>query len=288
MPEPVGRRATPPRAVLVLDHRPAARPAPGDGHYGDRVDNPNDRHPQSPAREAADLAWEAATARINDANLARLRREDADADRLFPDGPAFTDALADDDVMRRLGTALEAYGHAKHAAGRMDLFHAAVHRHRPRRRPLQRVGSSRGTAHGAATGAAAAAAGAAAARAAGGEQQGVGSSRRCPGGEQQQRVTRPCSSSGPSAACAAPGYRSAGAQQHRRAARCSTDSRGSCCRGRAAHPPASPREPIKGSAATDPRTGAAGCSSDSSRVPVGRGSTPDSGRYGSPCPAQGP
>lgn len=78
---------------------------------------------QDPAGEAAELAWEAAGARIQDANLARLRREDADADRLFPPGPAFTDALVDDDVMRRLGAALEAYGAAKHAAGRMQLFH---------------------------------------------------------------------------------------------------------------------------------------------------------------------
>lgn len=86
------------------------------------MDTPNDRHTQSPAREAAELAWEAATARIHDANLARLRTEDPDADRLFLPGPAFSDALVDDDVMGRLGTALEAYGEAKNAAGRMDLF----------------------------------------------------------------------------------------------------------------------------------------------------------------------
>jgi hypothetical protein len=86
------------------------------------VDTSNGRHVQSPAREAAELAWEAAAARIHDANLARLRQEDADADRLFPPGPAFTDALVDDDVMHRLGDALKAYGEAKNAAGRMDLF----------------------------------------------------------------------------------------------------------------------------------------------------------------------
>jgi hypothetical protein len=86
------------------------------------VDTPNDPHVQCPAREGAELAWEAAAARIHDANLAWLRREDADADRLFPPGPAFTDALVDDDVMGRLGKALEAYGEAKNAAGRMDLF----------------------------------------------------------------------------------------------------------------------------------------------------------------------
>jgi hypothetical protein len=95
----------------------------GAGRYRGRVDIPDTRYLQSPEREAADLAWDAAIARIQDANLARLRQEDADADRLFPPGPAFTDALVDDDVMRRLGTALEAYGAAKHTAGRMDLFH---------------------------------------------------------------------------------------------------------------------------------------------------------------------
>jgi hypothetical protein len=86
------------------------------------VETPNDQHAQSSTREAAELTWEAARARIHDTNLARLRQEDADADRLFPPGPAFTDALVDDDVMRRLGTALEAYGEAKNATGRMDLF----------------------------------------------------------------------------------------------------------------------------------------------------------------------
>ncbi|MFB8401145.1 hypothetical protein [Streptomyces sp. NPDC055912] len=86
------------------------------------MDNPSDRHAQSPAREAAELAWEAAAARIHDANLALLRREDADADRLFPPGPAFSEALVDDDVLRSLGTGLEAYGEAKNIAGRMDLF----------------------------------------------------------------------------------------------------------------------------------------------------------------------
>ncbi|TLQ39459.1 hypothetical protein [Streptomyces marianii] len=81
-----------------------------------------DRYAPSPGREATELAWEAAGARVQDANLARLRKEDEDADRLFPPGPVFTDALVDDNVMRLLGTALETYGTAKHAAGRMDLF----------------------------------------------------------------------------------------------------------------------------------------------------------------------
>lgn len=94
----------------------------GGGHYGGRVETPKDQYAQSPAHEASDLGWEAARARIHDANLARLRQQDADADRLFPPWPAFTDALVDDDVMRRLGNALEAYGEAKHATGRRDLF----------------------------------------------------------------------------------------------------------------------------------------------------------------------
>jgi hypothetical protein len=119
-----GERCTGPGGVqgdAEPDRRPAASRRRG-GHYRGRVDTPNDRNVQSPAREAAELAWEAATARLQDAKLARLRTEDADADRLFPPGPAFTDALVDDDIMRHLGTALETYGQAKHAAGRMDLF----------------------------------------------------------------------------------------------------------------------------------------------------------------------
>ncbi|MGW1007428.1 hypothetical protein ACWDBD_44330 [Streptomyces sp. NPDC001118] len=76
----------------------------------------------SPVREAEELAWEAVTASIQDANLAQLRQEDPDADALFPSGSAFTEGLVDDAVMRRLGAALEAYGAAKHAEGRMDLF----------------------------------------------------------------------------------------------------------------------------------------------------------------------
>jgi hypothetical protein len=88
-------------AARKVARRIASRRGQG-GHYGDRVDTPNDRHTQSPAREAAELAWEAATARIHDANLARLRTEDPDADRLFLPGPAFSDALVDDDVMGRL------------------------------------------------------------------------------------------------------------------------------------------------------------------------------------------
>ncbi|MEO3978968.1 hypothetical protein [Streptomyces sp. CAU 1734] len=83
----------------------------------------NRLHPPDPVREAAELTHEAAAARIHDANLDRLRQEDQDADRIFPPGTAFTDALVDDDAMDRIGVATEAYGAAKHAAGRMDLFH---------------------------------------------------------------------------------------------------------------------------------------------------------------------
>lgn len=94
------------------------------GRYRDRVNTPDDRRPPDPAREAAELTHEAAVARVQDANLARLRQQDQDADRIFPPGPAFTDALLDDDAMRRIGVATEAYGTAKHATGRMDLFHS--------------------------------------------------------------------------------------------------------------------------------------------------------------------
>ncbi|MBZ3908598.1 MULTISPECIES: hypothetical protein [Streptomyces] len=87
------------------------------------MNTPHDRHRPDPARDAAELTHEAAAARVQDANLARLRQEDEDADRIFPPGTAFTDALVDDDAMRLIGVATEAYGAAKHAAGRMDLFH---------------------------------------------------------------------------------------------------------------------------------------------------------------------
>ncbi|MFD9567046.1 hypothetical protein [Streptomyces sp. NPDC059994] len=86
------------------------------------MNTPDYPRAESPVHEATELAWEAATARIQDANLARLRQEDPDADRLFPPGPAFTEALTDQGVMHRLGAALEAYGAAKHTADRMDLF----------------------------------------------------------------------------------------------------------------------------------------------------------------------
>ncbi len=88
-----------------------------------RVNTPDGRHRPGPARDAAELTHEAAAARIHDAHLDRLRQQDSDADRLFPPGPAFTDALVDDDAIRRIGVATEAYGKAKHAADRMDLFH---------------------------------------------------------------------------------------------------------------------------------------------------------------------
>ncbi len=93
------------------------------GRYRDRVNTPDNQYRPDPAQEAIELTYEAAVARVQDANLARLRREDEDADRLFPPGPAFTPALVDDDAMRRIGVATEAYGAAKNAAGRMDLFH---------------------------------------------------------------------------------------------------------------------------------------------------------------------
>ncbi|MFE0369557.1 hypothetical protein [Streptomyces tendae] len=79
--------------------------------------------PGGPGGTARGRTREAAAARVQDANLARLRQEDEDADRIFPPGTAFTDALVDDDAMRLIGAATEAYGAAKHAAGRMDLFH---------------------------------------------------------------------------------------------------------------------------------------------------------------------
>lgn len=88
-----------------------------------RVNTPDDRYRPDPARDAAELTYEAAVARVQDAILARLRQQDPDADRLFPPGAAFTDALLDDDAMRRIGVATEAYGTAKHATDRMDLFH---------------------------------------------------------------------------------------------------------------------------------------------------------------------
>ncbi|MEW1660633.1 MULTISPECIES: hypothetical protein [unclassified Streptomyces] len=40
------------------------------------------------------------------------------------------DTTSTDDVMHRLGKALQAYGAAKHAAGRIDLFHQLSGGHR--------------------------------------------------------------------------------------------------------------------------------------------------------------
>ncbi|MEU1312562.1 hypothetical protein ABZ419_27235 [Streptomyces cinnamoneus] len=82
-----------------------------------------DQQAQEMLREAEELAWEAAGARVQDANLVRLRQEDQDADVIFPDGTPFTDALVDDDAVGRLGKAIEQYGGAKHRSGRMDLFY---------------------------------------------------------------------------------------------------------------------------------------------------------------------
>ncbi|MFI1205582.1 hypothetical protein ACH4VR_40205 [Streptomyces sp. NPDC020883] len=83
---------------------------------------PNDWRKPDPIRDASELAWEAATARVQDANLSQLRQQDPDADRLFPPGAAFTKALVDDGSRLRLGNALAAYGAAKHSADRMELF----------------------------------------------------------------------------------------------------------------------------------------------------------------------
>ena len=58
-----------------------------------------------------------------DANLERLRTEDPDAARIFA-GISFTGWLTDRDQTGPLGRALEEYGAAKSAQGRMDLFHA--------------------------------------------------------------------------------------------------------------------------------------------------------------------
>ncbi|WP_172387046.1 hypothetical protein [Streptomyces sp. MNP-20] len=86
------------------------------------MNTPNDRLVPCPAREAEELAWQAATARVQDLNLARLRQDDADAARLFPPGQAFTHALTDHNAERRLYVALEAYLAAKLSADRLDLF----------------------------------------------------------------------------------------------------------------------------------------------------------------------
>ncbi|MER6913991.1 hypothetical protein ABT354_20150 [Streptomyces sp. NPDC000594] len=79
---------------------------------------------QMPAdEEAMDMAWERTTAAVQDANLARLRSTDPDADLLFTEG-CFTAYLADPRSGFDLGGALENYGAAKHAEGRMDRFYA--------------------------------------------------------------------------------------------------------------------------------------------------------------------
>lgn len=61
-------------------------------------------------------------AALCDANLARIRRIDPDADRIFAVG--FTDAYRSPALQDRLTEQVKAYAVAKSDQGRMDLYHA--------------------------------------------------------------------------------------------------------------------------------------------------------------------
>ncbi|WP_280422810.1 hypothetical protein [Nocardia carnea] len=91
-----------------------------------------DMHRPPPRPDDADLAHQLddfladynSSARC-DANLERLRSEDPDAARIFA-GISFTGWLTERGQTGPLGRALEEYGAAKSAQGRMDLFHALL------------------------------------------------------------------------------------------------------------------------------------------------------------------
>ncbi len=71
---------------------------------------------------AEEEAQERAAAELLDRNLASLRRQDPDLDRIF--SSTFLAAHRDDRVRDRLVDEIRAYAVAKHAAGRMDLYNA--------------------------------------------------------------------------------------------------------------------------------------------------------------------
>ncbi|MFI9214277.1 hypothetical protein ACIGW7_39880 [Streptomyces sp. NPDC053253] len=91
-----------------------------------------EEHPNAPVARAwaaatdeytRDLAQELATASVMDANLARLRESDPDAERIFP-ARCFTAELTDRIAGFNLGNALEEYGTAKRDEDRWDRFGA--------------------------------------------------------------------------------------------------------------------------------------------------------------------
>lgn len=70
----------------------------------------------------AEDAQEQAAAELLDSNVARLRREDPDADQIFT--TSFADARLDDWHCGRLVAEIQAYATAKQTQGRMDLYEA--------------------------------------------------------------------------------------------------------------------------------------------------------------------
>lgn len=73
-------------------------------------------------RARAEEAQEQAAAELLDSNLARLRRQDPDLDRIFT--ASFVTARHDDWQRGRLVAEIQAYATAKHAQNRMDLYEA--------------------------------------------------------------------------------------------------------------------------------------------------------------------
>ncbi|MDH6125942.1 hypothetical protein [Kitasatospora sp. GP82] len=71
---------------------------------------------------AQEEAQERAAAELLDGNLARLRRQDPDLDRIFAIG--FMQVHHDQTLSTRMAGQVQAYATAKHAQGRMDLYGA--------------------------------------------------------------------------------------------------------------------------------------------------------------------
>ncbi|MFD9453476.1 hypothetical protein ACFWBC_10345 [Streptomyces sp. NPDC059985] len=78
---------------------------------------------RSADEETRDWAQELAAHAVLDANLARLRASDPDAAALLPEG-CFSAELTRSNPGFDVGNAVQRYAAAKHAAGRMDLYHS--------------------------------------------------------------------------------------------------------------------------------------------------------------------
>ncbi|MFD7731274.1 hypothetical protein ACFV6F_12915 [Kitasatospora phosalacinea] len=72
--------------------------------------------------QAQQLLADHRAAVVQDANLARLRSQDPDAERLFPSGTPFADAVTDRSLLAPLTLALGSYARLKEEQGRDDLL----------------------------------------------------------------------------------------------------------------------------------------------------------------------